>query len=942
MKKRDQFNKHWDQMVGVYCPEKEGKPYWEDRCIQQLKIAGEYAKYSERKFEECVETTSTYVQDCLEKQGYITEAVCIEVEERLKAVAAHIKKINVHCVSHAHIDMNWMWGYHETVEVVLATLGTMVQLLKEYPEFTFSQSQASVYKIVEEFDPELLEEIKYFVQLGRWEVTVSTWVEHDKNMTGSESFVRQLLYSREYLSRLLEIAPDSIKIGFEPDTFGHSAYVPEILTQAGVQYYYHCRGLDDQYLYKWVAPSGASLLAYCEPVWYGNSISTGAFCHIPMLSARMKTQDTLFVYGVGDHGGGPTRQDIERIQEMRQWPLMPNLLFSRYSDFFEAVEGVKESLPVVEGEINPLFTGCYTSTSRIKMANKYGENSLVSTEFSATMAKQILGQPYPYKQFEASWEKHLFNQFHDILPGCGIDFTMEYAMGEFQKIIASNNVIKRKALEGISSCIDTTAYGVEQSEKGTAESAGHGVDLRKVMDSVGISYSTGITQRGRFSGGVRAFALYNHTQYPREEQSEIVLWDYKEPLEALAVYGSDGQNIPFVVEEADYSQYWGHWFIKLIVEVEVPAFGYEVICISNDADYVDASMIKSDPRKHDYAEYVLENDFLKVAFDVMTMDIVSIYSKEEQRELLANKGANFRFIKEESKGASAWTIGEYISKDDCKKEVIERTIEKNKLFSRITFKMKLNTSVLNVCYTLSKTDKHIHVNLVNRWNEIGNDVYTPQLQFELPLNQECSRYLFDVPMGLIERTPLADDLPGLNFAYAYQYEKNNLYIGTDSKYGYRGTEDTFALTIVRSSTGPNTHPDNDTHYTDFIIGVGDVGDAYRQSAFLNMPLEGINISVNQKGTLPLKASFMEVEATTSIVTSVKQGQNEEGVIVKLYQPYHKDEVVSLKFKHRVEKGFLVDVLENNGVELEKATDHSVTFVSKAKTMSIVKIMFADE
>jgi alpha-mannosidase len=156
--------------------------------------------------------------------------------------------------------MNWMWRFDETVAATLDTFRTMLNLMEEYPEFKFSQSQASVYKIVEEFDPDMLEEIKKRIKEGRWEVTASTWVESDKNMPNGESLVRHILYTKRYLSELLGVDPGTLNIDFEPDTFGHNLNVPEILARGGVKYYYHCRGYDGHDIYRWKSPSGSSVI----------------------------------------------------------------------------------------------------------------------------------------------------------------------------------------------------------------------------------------------------------------------------------------------------------------------------------------------------------------------------------------------------------------------------------------------------------------------------------------------------------------------------------------------------------------------------------------------------------------------------------------------------------------------------------------------------------
>jgi alpha-mannosidase len=131
--------------------------------------------------------------------------------------------------------MNWMWSWQETVAATLATFRTMLTLMEEYPGFTFSQSQASVYHLVEKYDPEMMEEIKKRIKEGRWEVTASAWVETDKNMPCTESLLRHIRYTRDYLETTWGVDPASLNIDFSPDTFGHSAHIPEIDGYGGVQ-----------------------------------------------------------------------------------------------------------------------------------------------------------------------------------------------------------------------------------------------------------------------------------------------------------------------------------------------------------------------------------------------------------------------------------------------------------------------------------------------------------------------------------------------------------------------------------------------------------------------------------------------------------------------------------------------------------------------------------
>lgn len=268
---------------------------------------------------ETLETLAGQLRD----KGALTFGDVEAAEAALSPMAGEAKEYDITCAAHAHIDMNWMWGYQETASVVVDTFRTMLTLMEEYPEFTFSQSQASVYEIVEKYYPEMLEAIRARVREGRWEVTASSWVENDKNMSGSEAMIRHLLCTKTYLSGLLGIPESSLDLDFEPDTFGYSANLPEVLASGGVRYYYHCRGNDSEFIYRWRAPSGAEVLVYREPDWYLGQIEYGFAAFLPELCRKTGVPKLLKVYGVGDHGGGPTRRDLKKLLDMAAWPPVP-------------------------------------------------------------------------------------------------------------------------------------------------------------------------------------------------------------------------------------------------------------------------------------------------------------------------------------------------------------------------------------------------------------------------------------------------------------------------------------------------------------------------------------------------------------------------------------------------------------------------------------------
>ena len=255
------------------------------RVVSELEFALKLDDANDGKFTDDISAALDIAEKSLDRDGVLTFSACEETEKKLLPLEKAAKEYSLILCGHAHIDMNWMWGWNETVSAALATFRTMLDLMDEYPDFTFSQSQTSVYRLVEEYDPDMMERIKARIDEGRWEITSTAWVETDKNMPSGESLLNTVKYTRDYLEKTWGVDPESLKIDFSPDTFGHSAHIPEIDSFSGIKYYYHCRGLDgDHILYRYKAPSGAEILMYREPYWYNSAITphVGYGAHRPV------------------------------------------------------------------------------------------------------------------------------------------------------------------------------------------------------------------------------------------------------------------------------------------------------------------------------------------------------------------------------------------------------------------------------------------------------------------------------------------------------------------------------------------------------------------------------------------------------------------------------------------------------------------------------------
>ncbi len=365
-----------------------------------------------------------------------------KAEEILEVFRKDAKKFRIHLIGHAHIDMNWLWSYEDTVHTCLRDFETVNKLMERYPDLTFSQSQAHIYKIVEDRNKPLFKKVQEKVKEGRWDVTAATWVEGDINMADGESIVRQILYADRYTSEKFNTTTD---VFWSPDTFGHPVTTPTFLNSAGMRYYYFMRCGKGLPLFRWQGRDGKELIAFNSI--YNNSIRPSTL--LPGLIEyynRYKIKDLLFVYGVGDHGGGPTEADIKRKRRMEEKPAFPSLEFSTTRKYFKTVEKYRDKLPLITGELNTIFEGCYTTHSDIKKANRECENILFTLETLRAL-NSIRDEKISDNGMEELWQKALFNQFHDILDGSAIHSSYEYSARLAEEVRDKAEIFIRQGMQ---------------------------------------------------------------------------------------------------------------------------------------------------------------------------------------------------------------------------------------------------------------------------------------------------------------------------------------------------------------------------------------------------------------------------------------------------------------------------------------------------------------
>ncbi|HVZ38924.1 MAG TPA: glycoside hydrolase family 38 C-terminal domain-containing protein [Candidatus Kapabacteria bacterium] len=533
----------------------------------------------------------------------------------------------IHMIGNAHLDPAWMWTWDEGMEAFIATCRSALDRMEETPEFIFSCSSAAHYAWIEEAEPELFERIRERVREGRWNIVGGWWVQADCNIPSGEGFVRQALLGQRYFAeRFGTIA----RVGYSPDAFGHTAGLPQLLARAGMSAYIFCRPDPTELqlpspLLRWHSPDGSSLLAYRVPYHYNMYETTvprkvsdlrHAYGNASNLAAtgaplRAFAREWMLFYGVGNHGGGPTREqiaailEIAAIREIAPDADAPELLFSMPDRFFWSIErdphGVE--IPDWHGDLQFNAPGCYAAHSEIKRLNRLCEGALAAAERLSSVAALATGAPYPHARLADAWRCVCFNHFHDLLCGVAIREALEDAIAMYGEALTVARTAMRFAVQRLARCIDTT---------------GSGQTLMIVNP--------------------HAWPLDDHVTFELWHDIDKSLWP--QPV-LLTVTDDDGAEIP--CQTGFTSGKIGKDRVAATFRAQVPALGWRAYRVH----YGRRQKAGGGPAIG-AGDTVLENELLRVEIDPATGTIARMLHRPTGRELLAGAGMQVLAIEDES------------------------------------------------------------------------------------------------------------------------------------------------------------------------------------------------------------------------------------------------------------------------------------------------------
>jgi len=787
-------------------------------------------------------------------------------------------------VGHAHIDMNWLWGSSETVQCCHDTFRQVLAFMEEFPELTFSQSQASTYECIERIDPEMFERIRRRVREGRWELLGGNVDEGDTNLSSGEGIVRTMLYGQRYFkSRFGRVA----RVGWLPDNFGHVAQLPQILKLAGMDFFYAHRCQPKLGPYVWEGIDGTRVTAYSTPTYNGEV--TPALRELPEQYDPVARR-LLWVYGVGDHGGGPTRRDIDEARRCRQLPGFPRIEFGTAEAFFRSLDPVRAGYPVFHGELQYVFEGCYTSIARIKEANRRCENTLYAAELLSSLAA-LAGWRYPTDEIYDAWHTVAYNQFHDILCGSAVHESNRESIGAYDAALAKADDVLYAALRHLAARVPT------RSDLGQPLVVFNPLPRQRtdIVEAEVFSHTTPPTARvphwGTWTG--TGFEAVDVGQGP---YATIRLVDEKaRPVDAQIVAGKLFPN--------------GYRLKVQFVARRVPACGCRLYYVRPDQPG------KRPDRSLAVEGTTITTSALKVAVDPKTGHLVRVYDRKRRKEILQRgRPANvLRVYMEAPHDMSAWKLGPTTAVHTIDKAESVRVVEAGPVRAVVEVKRRWNRSSFTQRVIVYKELARVDFELDARWFELGGpDVDAPMLRVAFPLNVAGGRFLCDSPFAAVERPTNGQEVPAQKWV-DLAGRAGGAAILNDGKYGHRCKGRTVEMTLLRASYDPDPYPDQGPHLISYSLyphaGDATAARVAEEGLAKNVPLLSIETPADGSGDVPPGASLLSLEPRNVYLSAVKKAEEGAGLIVRFHEGHGRPVQARLRMRTRPARATRVNILE---------------------------------
>ncbi|HHP7231703.1 MAG TPA: alpha-mannosidase [Xenococcaceae cyanobacterium] len=829
-----------------------------------------------------------------------------QLRQKLQPLAINIKQRKFHLLGHAHLDMAWLWTTQETYQIAQRTFESVLSLKQDYPQLTFGHTSPALYQWLELNRPELFSKIQTAIKQQTWEALGGMWIEPEVNLVSGESLIRQLLYGQQYYQ---EKFGNTTRVAWLPDSFGFPWQLPQILKQCGIDYFVtgklHWNDMN-QFPYGafwWESPDATRVFTLMSPPNVTGVMDTNP---LTMTNYAVKWErqtglsDSFWLPGVGDHGGGPTKDMLEVATKWHNSPFFPQIKFTTAINYLDTIscretsKAINElepsfispqsstvspqvklaesqssaSFPVWRSELYlELHRGCYTTHAEQKRWNRYCEGLLYQAELFATIANlicqdRLLDALFSYSKdnidkkaksqpqnsthqensqswqrlIETAWKKVLFNQFHDILPGTSIPEVFTEANEQWQQAIEIGEHILQQSLTVIASCIN--------------------LPIAPIPDA-------------------KPIVIFNSLNWLRSQVISVATDD-----KFYQVYDLEGN---LVNSQLIHNQ-------QLIFFAQnIPAVGYKVYWLKEVKQNQTDNLAKK--------EWILENYYLRVIVNSTTGNLDSIYDKLNQKEILAAPGNQLQAFTDQGQYWDAWNIDPNYEQKPLpvaklksiqwhELGVISKTIRVVRIIGKSEFIQD---------YILEKNSSILKIATIVNWQETQVLV-----KASFPLSLESNYATYETACGAIKRTTKPQtkaeqaqwEVPALKWIdLSDQQQKYGVSLLNDCKYGYDVTPNQLRITLLRSPLWPDPQADKGQHQ--FTYGIyphpqgWETARTVHKSYEFNLPLQTITIPQNRLKpdsivNLAPVGKFLDLSAPNLILMAVKPTISNE-IILRCYE-----------------------------------------------------------
>ena len=845
------------------------------------------------------------------------DAALKQAHAKLESLRPWLQQFNIRIVGNSHIDMAWLWPWTETVEVVRNTFRSVLDLMREYPDFKFTMSSARTYEWMQEKYPDLFHEIEKRVKEGRWEIVGGMWVEPDLNMPDGESLVRQILIGKRYFEKNFGV---DVKIGWNPDSFGYNYQLPQIYKKSGMDYFVtqkllwaHEFTTFPYKLFWWQSPDGSKLLTYFPHDYAGGieaaPLATDLSIWMPSIYGKTipEKPEMMHLYGVGDHGGGPTRIMLDHARQL----MAPDTVYSRLQfsfarDFFSDMEKKLPSMqvPTWDGELYFAYhRGVFTTQAETKRRIRRAEQTVLNAEKVASIAA-LYGRPYPQDGMELTWKNLLFDHFHDIMPGSGIAVNYLDAKRNLENVDRAANDVARNSIREIAAHVNTQGDGVP-------------------------------------------LMIFNSLSWPRTEVTEAEV-QLPAATRQISAVDSKGKPAELQLLHLDPETHRA----RFLLLATTPAFGYQTYFIrSATAAPTGQSMLKA-------SAGALENEFIRVKIDPQTGCMTSLFDKRTGTEALAPSetdsggtktatcGNLLQTFVDKPKQWDAWNIDADFEKQhwdlDSADEV--KLVETGPLRAVIRIKNHFQNSTFVRDVTLFAGVPRVDVKMQADWHEKHI-----LLKVGFPLSAHSDKATYEIPFGSVER-PTTRNTPAEQAQFEVPAQrwadisdaKHGFSLLNDCKYGYDGKGNVLRLSLLRSPEYPDPHADEGRH--EFTYSLYPHGGGWKEALTIRRGYE-LNYELipvpteRHEGSLAAEYSFVQTQQNNVILTAVKKAEDENEFVLRFYEWAGKETNVTLQLPPGAESAAETDLMEKPTGSLS-LHDNLVTVPTKPYEIKTVKVRFS--